>query len=79
MADMDPNAAVVDADEDDEDDADDDEDEDGAPAAAVVDEAAADEPGGEGMGAGAYCIQPELVDEDGDAGGEPWLDDGRWW
>lgn len=32
--------------------------------------------GGDGMGAGAYCMQPELVDDDGDAGGEPWLDDG---
>lgn len=32
--------------------------------------------GGDGMGAGAYCMQPELVDDDGDAGGEPWFDDG---
>lgn len=74
---MDPNAAVVDADDDDADDTED--DEDGVPAAAVVDVAAADEPGGDGMGAGAYCMQPELVDEDGDAGGEPWFDDGWWW
>jgi len=39
--------------------------------AAVVDVAATVVPGGDGMGAGAYCIQPELVDEEGDAGGEP--------
>jgi len=89
MDDMEPNAAAVDEDadvvdvDDAEADADDDEadadDEDGAPAATVVVVAAADVPGGDGIGAGAYCMQPELVDEDGDAGGEPWLDDGRWW
>lgn len=44
---------------------------------AVVDVAAAAvDAGGDGMGAGAYCMHPELVDDDGDAGGEPWLDDG---
>lgn len=85
--DMEPNAAAVDEDadvvdvDDAEADADDDEaeadDEDGAPVATVVDVVAADVPGGDGIGAGAYCMQPELVDEDGDAGGEPWLDDGR--
>ena len=83
IADIEPNAAVVhaevdvvdvdDADDDDEDD----DDEDGTPVATVVDVAAADVPGGDGIGAGAYCMQPELVDEDGDAGGEPWLEDGR--
>lgn len=50
-----------------------------AAVAAVVDVAGVAVAGGDGMGAGAYCMQPELVDEDGDAGGEPWLDDGRWW
>lgn len=58
-------------------------DTEGAPAtvvAAVVDVAAgAPEAGGDGIGAGAYWMQPELVDDDGDAGGEPWLDDGWWW
>lgn len=44
--------------------------------AVVVVDVAAAEAGGDGIGAGAYCMQPELVDEDGDAGGEPWLDDG---
>lgn len=48
-----------------------------AAAAAVVDVAVmAVAGGGDGIGAGAYCMQPELVDDDGDAGGDPWLDDG---